>query len=288
MRFELARMFLLPRQQQDAFERRNEDGSQMSREQWLRRVFSERIEFIHRNAERRYDPDTEQPELNRIVSRIGRETLAKENDPDDHLRDITRPQWRACLVIIDPISHQDGQKVAIEANSAIGSGFGNLQSLITAINARTDPKEPFAIELHSITDQTSFWDYIASNRGNVTSITLEVAMPNMFGGESSFEEDAKKLRDREKARKIKETIENPDGLEPDTERMRAAVSYATRGGGKVMAKAKGAPPYDSTKDKLYLDVEVDKERKNVDEKTNLALYAFNNDEINKTTSNENE
>jgi hypothetical protein len=276
MRFELARMFLMHRAQADAFSRRNPDGSEMSRGEWLRAVFLERIDFIHRNAPRRYDPDVQQIRDNRIISRIGKQIVLRESDPDNYLREMKRTQWRACLVIIDPVSHSDGQKVAIEASSAIGSGFGNFESLIASINSRTPP-EPFVIELHSITNQDSFWDYVKRNEGMITSITLEVAMPNMFGGESSFEEDVRRLRDREKARRVKETIENPEGLQPDTDRMREAVSYATRGGGKVKAKAKDAAPYDSTEDKKFLEVEIDSDHPDVDEKTSLALAAFEKD-----------
>jgi hypothetical protein len=270
-------MFLLPRKQTDAFERRNSDGSYMSREQWLRAVFGDPINFQHRKAERLFVPDAPSSDgESRVVARIGRKNLVRENDPDNYLHEVTREQWRACLVIIDPTSHEDGQKVAIEENSSVGSGFGNLTSLVAAINSRTPP-EPYFIELHSITDQTTFWEYIDRNRGSVTSITLEIVMPNMFGGSSSFEEDAKRLRDREKARRIKETIENDDGLEPDTERMRDAVSYATRGGGKVKARAKGAPPYDSTKDKLYLEAPIDPESRDIEQKKKAALDAMEAD-----------
>ncbi|MER8981086.1 hypothetical protein [Mesorhizobium sp. M0870] len=278
MRFELARLFLLERKQSDAFERRAADGSKLNREQWLREVFSQEIDFIHRKSERRFVPDQSRPKgEQRIVARIGRKTLSHENDPNDHLKEITREQWRACLVIIDPTSHDDGQKVAIETSSIVGSGFGNFESLITTINGHSPP-EPFVIELHSITDQTTFWEYVDRHKGKITSIALEVVMPNMFGGSSSFEEDAKQLRDKEKARKIKETIENEDGLEPETERMRDAVSYATRGGGKVKAKAKGATPYDSTRDKKYIEADVDSENRDINQKTEAAIEAFNKDE----------
>jgi hypothetical protein len=267
-------MFLLARSQPDAFERRNADGSQMTREQWLRAVFAEPITFQHRNAERLFVPDASDPFSDpRIVARIGRKNLIRENDPDNYLHEVTREQWRACLVVIDPTNHGDGQKVAIEESSSVGSGFGNFASLVTAINSQSPP-EPYVIELHSITDQTTFWEYIERHRGNVTSITLEVVMPNMFGGSSSFEEDAKRLRDREKARRVKETIENEDGLEPETERMRDAVSYATRGGGKVKARAKNAAPYDSTKDKKYLEAPLDPDSRDVEQKKRSALDAM--------------
>jgi hypothetical protein len=282
MRFELARLFLLERRQHDAFERRGKNGEQLTREQWLRSVFGERIDFIHREAARRYDPDDKRTDPQRhIVARIGKETSLRDNDPEDHLRDRVRQIWRACLLIIDPSHHSDGQKVAIEAGTAIGSGFGNLQSLVNSINKRVPP-EPYAIELHAISNQTNFWDYIHKNEGKVTSITLEVAMPNMFGGESSFEEDARRLRDREKARSLRETIENPDGLEPDTERMREAVSYATRGGGRVKAKAKDAPPYDSQEDRKFLVAEFEGAVGDVEGKTKAAIEAFDTDEIEKT------
>ena len=274
MRFVLARMFLLERPQIDAFERTSKSGLRPTREEWLRSVFGEVINFSHRQAERKYNPDHGRTEIaDLIIARIGRETSLKDNDPEDNLRERVRPIWRACLVIIDPKHHGDGQKVAIETSTEVGSAFGNFKSLVTAINARVPP-EPYLIELHAISDQTNFWEYVKQNRGNVTSITLEVSMPNMFGGESSFEEDVKALRDREKARHLRETIENPDGLDPETERMRAAVSYATRGGGRVKAKAKNALPYDSQSDVQHMSSNYAGDPKEVEKKTDSAIQAF--------------
>lgn len=279
MRLELARMFLSLRSQKDAFERKNANGSEMNREQWLRLVFEESIDFNHQKSERYYVPDKKRDDRKdeRIISRIGRRSTIKENDPDDYLHEVQREQWKACLVIIDPTTHADGQKVAIEVQGGVGSGFSNLESLVNSVNSRTPP-EPYAIELNSITDQTSFWEYVDNNKGNVTSVTLEIAMPNMFGGSSSFEEDAKRLRDKEKARRLRETIENPDGLEPDTERMRDAVQYVTRGGGKAQARAKGVPGYDSTKNKKIVEADIDEDDEDADKKANAALDALDNDD----------
>jgi hypothetical protein len=75
---------------------------------------------------------------------------------------------------------------------------------VTSINARI-PREPFSIDLHSITDPRSFWDYIKQHEGRVTSVTLDVAVPNMFDGVSSFEDNVKRLREHNKARRVKET-----------------------------------------------------------------------------------
>jgi hypothetical protein len=277
MRFELARLFLMARKQVDAFERRKPNGQPLNREEWLRAVLSEPIEYTHRNSSRWYVPDRRAMKaVDRIVARIGRKKQIKENDPENDLKEFLRDSWTACLLIIDPSSHDDGQKVAIEQSSGIGSGYKNLESLIAHINSFSPP-EPYFIELHHITDQSTFWDYVNNHKGKITSITLEVTAPNMFGGEGSFEEDVRKLRDREKARRIKETIENEDGLEPDTDRMRDAVSYATRGGGRVRAKAKNAPAYDSNEDRKFIDAEVDREKRDVGQKTLAAIEAFERD-----------
>ncbi|PRA46644.1 hypothetical protein [Brucella pituitosa] len=256
MRLELARLFLLERRQGDVFERKNLDGSQMTREQWLRAIFSQRIDFVHRTGTRVFVPLDNAPD-GKIVGRIGREIEVIENEPPHMgLKEIARKQWKACLVIIDPTHHDDGQKLFIQENSGVGSGYGNFESLVRTINAFSPP-EPFSLELNKISNQESFWTYVARNKGKVTSVTLEVTMPNMFGGSSTFEEDARRLRDQENARRIRETIENEDGLNPDTERMREAVSYATRGGGRVKAKAKNAIPYDSSKNKKTVEVEIE-------------------------------
>lgn len=279
MRFELARLFLLPTRQMDAFEPVNRDGSRMSREDWLRLVFGTKVSFIHRGAERLFARDEAVADAsNRIVARIGRKTLAKESDPHRNLKEFERERWNACLVLIDPTDHPDGQKVAIEQRSDVGSGFANFKSLVDHINDSHKAK-PYHIELNPISEKQSFWNYVDKNKGEVTSITLSVALPNMFGGSSSFEEDAKRLRDREGARRLKETIENEDGLNPDTERMREAVDYTTKGGGIVKARSKRDKPYDSRNDKKVIIVNVVGDNNRINIKAEALIRTLDEEKI---------
>ena len=238
MRLELARMFLQKRSQGDVFERKNSDGSPMSREDWLRVIFMQRIDFIHRKSTLRYEPDEVQfTGSNRIVGRIGRERIFVEADPDNKLKAVSTPRWKASLIIIDPSSHADGQKVAIEADPSVGAGFGIFNSLIQAINLRETP-EPYSIELNSITEQSTFWEYVNKNRGSIKAISIEIASPNMFEGATSYEEDSRKIANATGATKQKLSIESPDGLDTSSEYLREAVDYAARGGGRLRAKSK--------------------------------------------------
>ena len=98
----------------------------------------------------------------------------------------------------------------------------------------------------------------------------------MFGGEGSYEDDIRRLKEREKARRVRETIENEDGLNVDTDRMRDAVDYASKGGVRIKAKSKDGLPYDSQRDKLI--VELDEPEKFFEAQAHAAMKAFSSDE----------
>jgi hypothetical protein len=58
----------------------------------------------------------------------------------------------------------------------------------------------------------------------------------------------RELRDNEKVREAKLTIENKDGLKLETERVRQTVEYTLEGGGNIRARTKRKKRYNS-KDK---------------------------------------
>lgn len=112
-----------------------------------------------------------------------------------------------------------------------------LGAIIKSINGR-DPPEPFQAEVNTIADPDSFWEFVRANEGSVTVVTFNVVMPNMFGGKDSFQEEMREIRDRNRAKLAQIKLSNPDGLVLDDNRVREAVDYTTRGGGRVKAKAR--------------------------------------------------
>jgi len=180
-----------------------------------------------------------------IVGRIGRERYVKENaPPEEGLKERIHPEWQASVVIIDPTHHDDGQKVGMQCREEeIGKPVAVFQSLVYAMN--TNEEAPFFIEAIGLVDPESFWEFVKKNKGEIVSVTVEAAAPNMFGSKTDFEKELKELRDHERAQKIKVQLRNESGLEPDTARMHEVVDYTVAGGGTIKATTLRKKSYNS-------------------------------------------
>ena len=243
MQFELMHLTLLPRQQLELFERVG-----ITREAWLREIFAEKILFMHRNEQFHYVPETDESigYAPYIAGRIGRRVSVTENEPPEAgLHELHRPSWKASNLFIDPRHHDEGQKAALQYRDDIGKPLAILQSLANHINKEFEPRPPYAMQVAPISDADSFWDFAEKNEGNVTCVAFDLFTPNMFDGPENMDKEMKEMRDKERARKIKFELENPDSLDLNTPRVKALVSYAAKGGGSIKARAKGRKSYNS-------------------------------------------
>lgn len=254
--FELFHLSLLPRVQHDWIDVAPE---KITRENWLRKVFGEEQPFSNYGADFHYVYTQPDAEGMPIIGRVGRHVVREENrPPSEGLEDFSHDTWLAALLVLDPTHHEDGQKLAIQNVNNVGAPKSLVKNLIAAINARY-PSGPYSIEVAQIIEERSFWQYVEENKGNITSMTLDFIAPNMFGSEDEFSNEMTAFKESEKAQKVKLTVANGDGIEPDTPRMRRAVQYATKGGGRIRARAKGKKSYnsdDSVKRSFLDDVRV--------------------------------
>jgi len=247
MQFQLLRLVLLRRTQPDMFEERGPDGTEITREKWLRRIFTGNIEYQHRGSECHFVPAEDFDEAPFIVGRMGRKRKIDENEPPSSgLKETSRDTWKAAIVLIDPRHHDDGQKIAMEIDAQIGDPFALFSSLAEHINSRST-SEPYYLEVNPITDPNDFWSFELENRGEITSISFGLLAPNMFGIRDDFDKEMRALRDNERAQKAKLDLYNKDGLQLNTERVRQTVGYTLEGGGTVKAKSKKGRRFDSTK-----------------------------------------
>jgi hypothetical protein len=248
MRYDLMRLILLLRDT-DLFS----PPSLLSREEWLRRVFGEEVVFDHYGSEFHYVPEVDAP-ARFIVGRIGRARPVVENEPpEEGMHEIERESWIAAGIIIDPTTHDDGQKVAIEDNPRVGRPASIFRSLVKRINQM--PEQPYIIEPSPIVDPETFWEFERANRGEVTSITFDLFAPNMFGLRNEFDKELRELRDHEKAREVKLSLENKDGLQLETERVRATVDFTLERGGSIRARTKRKRRYNSKNKTRKITVE---------------------------------
>jgi hypothetical protein len=272
MQFDLIRLVLVSRAQTSLFELLSAGGEPLNREAWLRQVFSAEITFQHRQHEFHFVPEagTTGPF---IAGRIGRQIRTIENEPPEKgFGETIREPWQASIVIIDPSNHPDGQKLAFENKSQIGNPLSIIKSLVTSINSLRD--HLYIIEANSIIDADTFWDFESQNRGKIIAITFELIAPNMFGIRDDLTKELTEFRDNEKARKIKISLFNEDGLKLDDNRVRETVKYAVEGGGEIKARTKNRrKTFDSAKRGKKVSVDIPKEEIQVESISTLINKA---------------
>ncbi|MES1203072.1 MAG: hypothetical protein ABUS57_16675 [Pseudomonadota bacterium] len=246
MKLDLFRLSLLPREQVDAFELRGAGDRPLTREECLRLIFGRPFVFQHKGGEMHYvplPPNSQHPTI--MIGRVGRRLKVVENEPPEAgLGEMQHPYWKAMTVLIDPSHHADGQKFAIEHQFRVGKTTAVANSLSEYLN-HSEPPLPFAVEISAIADPATFWEFVRENRGEVTSVTFELIAPNMFGQRNDLDREMRDLRDNEKARRAKLQLENPDGLELETPRVKETVAYTVEGGGAIKAKTKSKKRYNS-------------------------------------------
>src|ERR1043166_4490487 len=92
---EFIRLSLYEREQIDAFEPLT-GGRRFSREEWLRVAFAAQREFQHRGHRFTYGPDRKLTDDTLVIGRIGRELLARDNEPpEEGMHERVHPEWQA-------------------------------------------------------------------------------------------------------------------------------------------------------------------------------------------------
>ena len=133
--------------------------------------------------------------------------------------------------------------MAIEENVRVGKSAAIIKSLVQHVNE--ERYEPYIIEANPVVDPDTFWEFERANRGEITSVSFDLYAPNMFGLRSELDKELRELRDNEKARETKLTLENKDGLNLETERVHLMVDYTLEGGGNIRARTKRKKRYNS-------------------------------------------
>jgi len=89
-------------------------------------------------------------------------------------------------------------------------------------------------------------------------VTFELIAPNMFGSEDDYDKELRKIRKEEKAQKVTVKFESPDGIDVETQRMRAAANVAIRGTGAIKARTRrGWKRFDSQTQGVQVPVDLE-------------------------------
>lgn len=254
-KFELFRLSLVARPQRDFIS--DGLGKDISKEQYIRKVFSMNHIVQNRGIEFYYVSFKEKLVDPRFLGgRIGRQFSNIEYTPPElGLDEALHKGWKALTILIDPTHHDDGQKVAIEVNKSVGSSYTILSALIEKINSYSGAI--YSINCHPIIDASTFWTFANENKGQITSLSFEFAVPNMFGGHDSIQKELRKFRDEEKAQDVSIKLKSSDGINTNTEKVKESVEYVEKGGGDIVAKTKSRRVYNSKKKVKITQITID-------------------------------
>lgn len=198
MRFDLFRLSLRERRQKDLFA----EIDHMTRDEWIRALFSSRVTFSHHGVDFVYVPVGEDSSGGYIFGKIGRRVSEIEyTAPEDGYQEYVHDAWKAADLVVDPYAHEDGQKVAIQFHSDVGRPGSLAPKLVEALEEAQELKH-FLTSIHPITNSEAFWSFVARNEGKITKIRFELEVPNMFGAEDEYEREMREFREKEKAQKV--------------------------------------------------------------------------------------
>lgn len=223
----------------------------MSREQCLRHALSKPFEFISTDGSViHWLPGESVDEC--IFGILTNKSLFKTNEPPnwtDHK--INSDDAQGTYVLLDPTHHNEGQKLALE-NTPSGKPAISPQKFIGEIN--TIIKKLYIIYFEPIFDDTYFWDFAQKQDMVLHSIKFDFVVPNMFGANSSLEEDLRNINSQTGAERVIIKLKGDNGVFVDSEKIRNAVNYAKQGAGTIKAKAQNGDTYSSSQKPITTEV----------------------------------
>jgi len=221
------------------------DNPNEDREKFIRNFFNKKLTIKKRKKNFEYVPISKIND-EYLIARIGRTSLVRESlPPDELLEEVLRPSWQAAYIIIDPRSHNDGQKIAIEETIDVGRPAQIVRSLVDKINL--NPNRKYQVDFEPIQNASDFWRFANENKGEITSLKFEFIAPNMWDSENELENELREMRNAEHAHRVNLELKNQDGINTDTKMVESGVARVEHGGGNVKARAKNRKRFDSSK-----------------------------------------
>ncbi|MCR9235663.1 MAG: hypothetical protein NXI17_03240 [Alphaproteobacteria bacterium] len=155
---------------------------------------------------------------------------------------------------MDPTDHNDGQKVAFEYRTDVAMPEPILASLASHFDGG-EISEPFSISAFPITQSRSFSKFAEQNAGTITSITYDVAVPNMFNNPGDFTDEMKVLRDKGNVSRVKTELKSDGALDTAGSNLNEIAEHVEKGGGRITAKTMDGGRYQS--DDYLVTEEID-------------------------------
>lgn len=227
---------------------------QSSRENWLRARFAERLKFQHHGTTFFWVP---KPDLSHeyIFGILERQRSQSElTPPEDGANEVERPYWTGSIMIIDPVSRPDGQKLALENLPKVGQPAAILRSLINHLNLPVGAQ--YSLQAKPLFSGDSFWRFVDRYGRKLSYVKFRFSVPNMiFNAGGRVKDGLERIGKDTKAQEILVKLESANGILADSEAVQEGLAYGEEGNAIVTAKSLSGAIWRSTKTRLYTQVE---------------------------------
>jgi len=204
----------------------------ITRQDFLKRVLSKRLDFKHESREYTFLPSANLRFEETVLSGfIGRKVSQAVNaGPDDAFAKTTAEFYRASFFVID--TRQGEQIGALEKRNDVGKADRVLASLMVAARKSFGKEHTWHTDIEYITNPDTFWNVVDQNRGRITKLEFEFLPSNGLKGFDAWKDFDKALKKEANAKASGYSLKNDEGqLEPEGAEVEAAVEYASEGGG---------------------------------------------------------
>ena len=219
-------------------------SNEVDREEVIRDSLSHPFTFTHRKREFYWVPKTSEKD---IIGYVQKETKHSHHyPPQEGGAEITENDWQGAIVVVDPTTHELGQRVAFERDNSIGDPNAILKSLLSYINQLD--QHPFVIVSHPILSDSSFWEFAKNHDYSMKKLTFDFAVPNMWSAASNLEKELKYTHDDTGAEKVKMALIAESGINiKNSVIAHTGVEYATKGSASITAQSMNGEVYSSSK-----------------------------------------
>ena len=228
-------------------------GKALSREKWMRFIFSEGFSFHHRNKTLHWVPHGDQTEM--ILGTIERRKVRTQHKgPDEGAAEFDGEEWQGSIVIIDPVHRKDGQKLAFERDKDVGEPNAILDSVVSHFNDQQE--HPYTIVVRSLFDADTFRAFARRHGEVVRYVNFSFVVPNMFfGASTSVDQGLRRIGGSTGAQTVDLRLQSQEGVKADSPDVTDALAYAEAGNASVTAKAMNGDLYSSTSRRLTVKMQ---------------------------------
>lgn len=203
----------------------------------IQSLLNTKIDFVGRQAEFSYRLD-DIVEDRYFFGKIGKQTLKTHSlKLNDNFIDKKEEEWPYRQLIID--TDEKVQLVAFERSQKndYNKPYYVLERLSEHLNKNL-PEMGWHIAFEPVFDEKIFWEIINRHRGEIRQLKFVYHVPNLFGVNSSLEEELDDAKRNFAAQKVETSLTNDDGnlLIPETKFVQESIDHISKGGGKYEIK----------------------------------------------------